>query len=140
MSTEPTEDDTTDHEPGPPTVGAILDDAREAIDEPPIDPSYHTSRAEPSALSATTHLPFVDSLIEEDEVDDLGLAPYALAVFNRHDDAQVTLRVGAEGGGDSVGMSARLDATEARSLALQLLASAAVVDDTTDGPEGYLTE
>jgi len=61
-------------------------------------------------------------------------------VFNRYGDGGVTLRVGAEGDDDSVGMSARLDATEARGLALQLLASAAIADDVTDGPPGYLAE
>ena len=76
--------------------------------------------------------------------DDLGLTPAASAWDTPdYNDLEgcVSLSLTADGDTpDRLSSCGELEPDEARDLALQLLASAAIVGDTTDGPEGYLTE
>lgn len=137
MSTEPAgEGAEDDHEPGPPTVDAILDDAREAIDSPPTDPSYHSSTTTTSSITHQSQLGCSYVTVEEADSDDLE-ADLRAWVY----DGSVSFSIEAKGRGDRhIETAVSLSPEEARNVGLQLLASASVIDRESKHPAGYLAE
>ena len=141
MSTKPLEDDDTDRTVPPATVESILDDLRAAEIAVSEEPARDTTTAEVARLDVRETLPHT---CVDVSADDLGLTPAASAWptpdYNDRA-ARVSLSLTADGDTpDRLSTCAELEPDEARDLARQLLASSAIADDTTDGPEGYLTE
>ena len=142
MSTESPDNADTDREVAPPTVEAILDDLRDAEIAVSEEPTHDLTTAEVARLDVRETLPHTDI---EVSADDLGLTPAASAWDTpEYNDraARVSLSLTADGDDtpDRLSTCAELEPDEARDLALQLLAAAAIADDDTDGPPGYLAE
>ena len=140
MSTKPPNDDDTGREVPPATVESILDDLRDAEIAVSEEPARDTTTAEVAHLDVRERLPHT---CVDVSADDLDLTPAASAwdtpAYADHD-ACVSISLTAGGDTDTrLSTCAELEPDEARDLALQLLASAAIIDDTTDGPPGYLT-
>jgi hypothetical protein len=141
MSTESPDTADTGRTVAPQTVEAILADLRDAEIAVPEEPTRDTTAAAVARLDVRETLPHTDIGVS---ADDLGLTPAASAWDTpEYNDraARVSLSLTADGDTDTrLSSCAELEPDAARDLALQLLAAAAIADDTTDGPEGYLTE
>ena len=141
MSTESPDNAANDRGVAPPTVEAILDDLREAEIAVSEEPTHDTTTAAVARLDVRETLPHTDIDVSADDLD-LTPAASAWATPDYNDrEGGVSLSLVARGDTpDRLSSCAELEVDEARDLALQLLASAAIADDTTDGPAGYLTE
>ena len=144
MSTESAEGDTTAEERGvaPATVEEIIADLRDSEIAPPEEPARDTTTAEVARLDVRETLPHT---CVDVSADDLDLTPWASAwdtpAYNdREGGVSLSITAEADDADCRTSSCAELEPDEARDLALQLLASAAVADDSTDGPEEYLVE
>jgi len=126
----------------PTTLDDVLDDLEETDFEPPEDPTHDLTTAAVGGLELRTHLPHSDIDFAADEV---GLTPTASAWPTPEypgNDGDVSLSLSADGDdGCRTSTCAELSPADARNLAVQLLASAAVVDDDQeDKLPGYASE
>lgn len=145
MSTEsPDNADTSvsdETEVAPATVESILADLREAEIAVSEEPTHDTTTAAVARLDVRETLPHTDIDVS---AADLDLTPAASAwATPEYSDREggVSLSLVARGDTpDRLSSCAELEPDEARDLALQLLGAAAIADDDTDGPPGYLTE
>jgi len=140
MSTEHAD---VDADVAPQTVEEIIADLRASGAEVPEDPTHDLAQANLGRVDFRASVPHAD--LEVSAPDDLELAPWVTAWITPDYSGRgggVSLTISAEDDDrrHRVSSCAELTASEARDLALQLLASAAVVDDSTEGPEGYLAE
>ena len=131
-----------DREPGPPRLAEILDDLREADPTVPIEPSYQSSSTDAEAVTTRAITPTASVTVRREDADDLGLDARVLAYLSVGDRSSVSLNIEADGpeGRMEAGSVVELTPTAARQVAIQLLASAAVADEATEGPPGYLAE
>jgi hypothetical protein len=131
-----------DVDPGPATLEHILDDLREADIAVSTNPTHDTTHADVGSMNLRGHLTNVSVKVDADE---LGLDAYTSAWptpnYENRDDA-VTLAIAAQGDGDLyTSTSVEMEPDDARDLAVQLLACAAVVvDDQEDALPGYSAE
>ena len=140
MSTESPDNATNDREVAPATAECILDDLRDAEIAVSEEPTHDTTTAAVARLDVRETLPHTDIDVS---ASDLDLTPAASAWDTpEYNDraARVSLSLTADGDDNRLSSCAELEPDEARDLALQLLASAAIADDDTDGPPGYLVE
>lgn len=93
-------------------------------------------------MSVQTDLPHASVKLSTSEADQLGLDATVSAWVPPIADEEIVLELNGDGtDGVKTRSTAQLSPAEARNLAMQLLASAAAIDDTVPkGPPGYLTE
>jgi len=135
----------TDHrtgggvDPGPATVEHILDDLRAADIAVTTNPTYDTNHANVDVVSTRLTVPYTSLHIDSERDDELHLDGWVSGWVTpeyEDDPSAVAISIGAEGDGDThTSTSAEMSPDEARDLALQLLASAAVVDHTATSGE-----
>jgi len=130
------------HGPGPANLDGILDDAREADPTVPINPTYSGSSTDAEKIYTRAVTDTGSVTVDEDTAEELELHPEVAGYVTIDDHSTVTLNIMANGedGIKEAGSYVRLTPTAARQVAVQLLASAAVADEATEGPPGSLAE